>query len=246
MPGFWAGTGAALASGAVSAFGAHQANLAAGRVRQGTMDYNTWVMAENQRYQKEMSNSAHQRQVVDMRKAGLNPILSVTGGSGASSGAASGAGAPMYQPQSVGGAAASSAIAARTMVAQNRLLSAQADKEEAIADVYNKVGPAILGGIDAVGSAAKGLGVTAGRIEEAIRDAIKKLAPGGNVSLGAITTTAIEALDIDDDEVNSARQAIRRRLDAIGGPSDWIDSARRRYFPSQRKNRLQPGKKDQQ
>ena len=43
----------------------------------------------NRDWMTEMSNSAHQREVADLRSAGLNPILSATGGSGASTPSAS-------------------------------------------------------------------------------------------------------------------------------------------------------------
>lgn len=48
------------------------------------MDFNAAEAAKNRDWQKMMSDTAHQREVRDMIAAGLNPVLSVTGGNGAS------------------------------------------------------------------------------------------------------------------------------------------------------------------
>ena len=63
---------------------------------QKVMDYNSAEAAKNRDWQEMMSNTAHQREIKDLQAAGLNPVLSATGGQGAAvgSGASASASAP--------------------------------------------------------------------------------------------------------------------------------------------------------
>lgn len=60
----------------------HGANLAYKGAKE-TNATNLRIARENRDWQANMANSAHQREIADMRKAGINPVLSLTGGSGA-------------------------------------------------------------------------------------------------------------------------------------------------------------------
>ena len=88
---------------------------------------NRKITERQMRFQKEMSSTAYQRAMADMRKAGLNPILAYSqGGASTPSGSA-------YQAENIAGKAASSALEAQQNIAALKKLQAETSLTEKLA-----------------------------------------------------------------------------------------------------------------
>lgn len=114
----WLGAGASLAGGLLT-------NASNAKTANKQMHFEAAQAQLNRNFQAEMSNTAHQREVVDLRAAGLNPILSATGGPGASTPTGSSAKSAGFPAVNAVGDAVNSALAARRNYADVKNLEVQ-------------------------------------------------------------------------------------------------------------------------
>lgn len=128
-----------------NAFNAEQASIQRDWTEQMTakqMEFNASEAAKNRQWQEMLSNTAHQREIRDLKAAGLNPVLSAMNGNGASVGsgatasASLGSGSKADADTSASGAIAN--LLGSILGAQTALQSANinARTQEAVADKY--------------------------------------------------------------------------------------------------------------
>lgn len=196
---------------------------------------NVRMARETMAFQERMSSTAHQREVKDLVAAGLNPALSATGGSGASS--MSGAMAQMEDEGAAGIRGMEAAVAMNQARLQSRLTRAQAETQESIgaqerikAEIADKTK---LQAIEAESARLGSATATSHSLMETIGDQIKAIRARAGKDLSDAEISRIEALQkalrsgIPSEMIKAARAEAEKAFKQAGGAiGDIVNSVR--------------------
>lgn len=140
----WGSIAGAVIGGLLANEGQEDANESNREIAENNSAFNAEQVALNRDFQREMSNTSYQRAVVDMKSAGLNPMLAYSQG-GASTPSGSSANAvqppPMQNARAAGVNSALQIMQQSNLRAQTQNTEAQTDKTRAETDLIRGTTP---------------------------------------------------------------------------------------------------------